>query len=85
MSGRRGAGNRRILVYVLLFLMSAINYGDRTALSIGAPAIAREFGLTPVQVGYLLSSFLWTYFLLNLPAGVISDRFGARRAAGFSV
>jgi ACS family glucarate transporter-like MFS transporter len=85
LSGRRGAGNRRILVYVLLFLMSAINYGDRTALSIGAPAIAREFGLTPVQVGYLLSSFLWTYFLLNLPAGVISDRFGARRAAGFSV
>ena len=78
-------GNRRILVYALLFLMSAINYGDRTALSIGAPAIAKEFGLSPVQVGYLLSSFLWTYFLLNLPAGLMSDRFGARRAAGFSV
>jgi MFS family permease len=78
-------GCRRVLIYALLFLMSAINYGDRTALSIGAPAIAREFGLTPVQVGYLLSSFLWTYFLLNLPAGLISDRFGARRAAGFSV
>jgi MFS family permease len=79
------AERRRVLIYVLLFLMSAINYGDRTALSIGAPAIAKEFGLTPVQVGYLLSSFLWTYFLLNLPAGVISDRFGARRAAGFAV
>jgi ACS family glucarate transporter-like MFS transporter len=78
-------GRRRILIYGLLFAMSALNYGDRAALSVGAPAIAREFALTPVQVGYLLSSFLWTYFLLNLPAGLISDRFGARRCAGFSV
>jgi ACS family glucarate transporter-like MFS transporter len=38
--------------------MSALNYGDRAALSIGAPGIAKEFSLTPVQTGYLLSAFL---------------------------
>ena len=80
-----GAPRRRVLVYALLFLMSAINYGDRAALSIGAPAIAREFALTPVEMGYLLSSFLWTYFVLNLPSGIIADRFGARRTAIASV
>lgn len=76
---------RRFVVYILLFFMSAINYGDRSALSIGGPAIAKEFGLSPIQLGYVLSSFLWTYFLLNLPAGLISDKFGARRSAGFAV
>jgi MFS family permease len=76
---------RRFLIYVLLFFMSAINYGDRSALSIGGPAIAKEFDLSPVQLGYVLSSFLWTYFLLNLPAGLISDKFGARRSAAFAV
>jgi MFS family permease len=76
---------RRFLIYVLLFFMSAINYGDRSALSIGGPAVAKEFDLSPIQLGYVLSSFLWTYFLLNLPAGLISDRFGARRSAAFSV
>jgi MFS family permease len=75
----------RFGIYLLLFLMSAINYGDRAALSIGAPTIAQEFHLSPVQVGYLLSSFLWAYFLFNLPAGILADRFGARRAAAFSV
>jgi MFS family permease len=79
------APRRRVLIYALLFLMSAINYGDRSALSIGAPAVAHEFGLSPVQVGYLLSSFLWTYFLFNLPAGIISDRLGARRSTAFAV
>ena len=76
---------RRFLIYVLLFFMSAINYGDRSALSIGGPAVAKEFDLSPIQLGYVLSSFLWTYFLLNLPAGLISDKFGARRSAAFSV
>ncbi len=85
MSAANGAPRRRVLIYGLLFLMSAINYGDRAALSIGAPAIAQEFALSPVQVGYLLSSFLWTYFLFNLPAGLISDRFGARRTTAFAV
>ncbi len=90
MSGQAVAGvatvpRRRTLIYLLLFLMSAINYGDRAALSIGGPAVAKEFGLTPVQLGYVLSSFLWTYFLFNLPAGIISDRFGTRRAAGLAV
>jgi MFS family permease len=76
---------RRFIIYFLLFFMSAINYGDRSALSIGGPAIAKEFDLSPIQLGYVLSSFLWTYFLLNLPAGLISDKFGARRSAAFAV
>jgi MFS family permease len=85
LTGSQAAPRRRFAIYILLFFMSAINYGDRAALSIGGPAIAKEFDLSPVQLGYVLSSFLWTYFLLNLPAGMISDKFGARRSAAFAV
>jgi ACS family glucarate transporter-like MFS transporter len=85
LTGSQATPRRRFIVYFLLFFMSAINYGDRAALSIGGPAIAKEFDLSPVQLGYVLSSFLWTYFLLNLPAGLISDKFGARRSAAFAV
>jgi ACS family glucarate transporter-like MFS transporter len=81
----KAAPRRRLLIYFLLFFMSAINYGDRSALSIGGPAVAKEFDLSPIQLGYLFSSFLWTYFLMNLPAGLISDKFGTRRSTAFAV
>ena len=32
MSAARAAPRRRLLIYILLFLMSALNYGDRAAL-----------------------------------------------------
>lgn len=82
-AGRVSRG--RFGIFLLLFLMSAINYGDRAALSIAGPTIAQEFDLSPLQLGYVLSSFLWAYFLFNLPAGLLADRFGARHAAAFSV
>ena len=36
---------RRIRVYVLMFLLAAINYIDRSALSVAAAPLAQEFGL----------------------------------------
>ena len=50
--------NRRWWIALLLFAMTAINYIDRVALSVGAKPIAAEFNLSPVELGYLFSSFL---------------------------
>lgn len=49
---------RRGWVCLFLFLLTTINYADRVALSVAARPISLEFGLTPVHMGYLLSSFL---------------------------
>jgi len=46
-----------------MFLLAAINYIDRSALSVAAAPLAQEFKLDPVQMGYLFSSFLWFYVL----------------------
>lgn len=77
--------NRRWWVAFLLFAMTAINYVDRVALSLAAKPISVEFGLTPVQLGALFSSFLWTYTLALIPVGFLVDRFGAKRVAGFGL
>jgi MFS family permease len=76
---------RRWLVYGLLFLLVAINYMDRSALSVAATPISQEFGLTPGQMGVLLSTFLWTYLLCLIPAGILTDRLGTRWTNAISI
>jgi ACS family glucarate transporter-like MFS transporter len=82
-----GMTMRRTWVCVFLFMLTFINYTDRVALSIAAKPISTEFGLSPVEMGYLLSSFLWTYVLCLLPVGLLVDRFGGKavNAAGIAV
>ena len=69
---------RRGWIYVLLLALVTINYMDRSALGVVAQAVRGEFKLSPVQMGYLFSSFLWTYALCVLPVGILLDRFSAR-------
>lgn len=69
---------RRGWVYVLTLSLVTINYMDRAALAVVAQAVRGEFGLSPVQMGYLFSSFLWSYVICLLPIGVMLDRFTAR-------
>jgi MFS family permease len=73
------------VMYGLVFLMLMVNYGDRAALSVAAPALSIEFSLSPSGVGWVLSSFLLTYSLAILPAAVLLDRYGARAVGALSV
>jgi len=72
---------RRFIIYGLLFVMTLINYFDRTVLSIAMPVLIQQFALTPVAVGYLLSAFIWSYAPCQLPAGLMLDRWGTRKTA----
>jgi MFS transporter, ACS family, D-galactonate transporter len=64
---------RRVLV--LLAISVFINYVDRGNLSIAAPLLKDELGLSPWQLGILLSSFFWTYDAFQIPSGWLIDRF----------
>jgi MFS family permease len=68
----------RNVLYLFIFFLTMINYADRVALSIGSKAIADEFHLSPIQMGYLLSSFTWTYVIFLIPWGTAVDRVGPR-------
>jgi ACS family glucarate transporter-like MFS transporter len=69
---------RRGWIYALMLALVTINYMDRSALGIVAQSVRGEFSLSPVEMGYLFSSFLWTYTLCILPIGILLDRFSAR-------
>jgi MFS family permease len=69
---------REWTIVALLLSGVTINYIDRGSLSVAAPAMTREFGLTPTQLGWLLSAFFWTYAFLQIGAGWLVDRFSAK-------
>ena len=68
----------RWLVVLTLFFAMLINYLDRSALSIAAPLLSKEFDLTPSQMGMVFSSFFIGYAVFNLIGGYIADKYGAR-------
>jgi len=69
---------RRWWIVSLLFLAGLINYFDRTIVSVAAPKIAADLGLDPARLGVLLSAFFWSYALMQIPIGWLSDRFNLR-------
>jgi ACS family D-galactonate transporter-like MFS transporter len=70
--------SRRWSIVGLLFTASLINYLDRAAISFALPLISRDFYLTPGTKGLLLSSFFWSYALMQVPIGWCADRFNLR-------
>lgn len=72
---------------VLLSVCALINYIDRGNLSVAAPLLKAEFGLSASRLGILLSAFFTTYTVMQFAAGWVADRFDVNRvlAAGFLV
>jgi len=68
--------NLRWLIGLLLGFGILINYFDRVNLSVAHPAFTHDFGLTDVEFGYLSSGFAWTYAILQIPVGIVLDRYG---------
>jgi MFS transporter, ACS family, D-galactonate transporter len=69
---------RRWSIVGLLFTASLINYLDRAAISFALPLISRDFHLTSQSKGLLLSSFFWSYALMQMPIGWCADRLNLR-------
>src|SRR5690242_18373382 len=61
-----------------------INYFDRISISVAGPQLERSFHLTPVDLGVLFSAFFWSYALLQIPVGLVVDRFGVTRVGRWS-
>jgi len=77
--------NFRWAIVSLLFFATAINYADRTVLSIAGPALAKSLDLNSVSMGYIFSAFGWSYVLAQLPGGWLLDRFGSRKIYAISI
>src|SRR6266699_1965243 len=68
----------RYAILALLFIGVVINYLDRANLALALPVIGVDLHLDAFQKGLILSAFGWSYVLMQIPGGIIIDRFGPR-------
>ncbi|WP_150705548.1 MFS transporter, partial [Pseudomonas fluorescens] len=71
--------NVRWRIFLIMLLLTAINYIDRASLSVALPLISSEFQIPPALEGLMLSAFFWSYALMQIPGGMLLDRFHTRR------
>jgi MFS transporter, ACS family, D-galactonate transporter len=71
-------------VAFLLGFGVVIAYFDRINLSVSQQALNASFGISLITFGYLASAFSWTYAAMQMPAGMLLDRYGIRRVGRVS-
>lgn len=72
-------GRVRYRVLGMAVCLAFITYLDRVCISITAPAIMRDLGLTTMQMSFVFSAFTAAYGLFEIPTGWWGDRVGTRR------
>lgn len=66
-------------IVFLLFIAGFINYLDRAALSVAAPAVAKDLQLSPANLGLIFSAFFFGYAVFNFIGGWAADRWGGKK------
>ncbi|HUR57349.1 MAG TPA: MFS transporter [Opitutaceae bacterium] len=62
----------------MAFLATVINYLDRQTLSVVAPKLREEFGMSNEAYGTVISAFMLAYTISNGVSGPLVDRLGTR-------
>ncbi len=75
-----GAPTRaRHIAVLFTIVLAIITYIDRVCISMAAPSIQKDLGLSPIQMGWAFSVFGWAYAFFEVPGGWMADRIGPRR------
>src|ERR1700676_2430223 len=62
-----------------------VEYLIRVAPSSMVPSLMSTFNASPSDIGSFAAFFLYAYVLMQIPVGILVDRFGARICLGISV
>ena len=77
--------NVRWRIAALLFTATVINYIDRQTLSVLAPEITAELGLSNIAYSNVVQAFLISYASMYIVWGLVIDRWGTRLALATSM
>ena len=75
---RNGNGSTRWWMISLVFWATVINYLDRQTLSVAAPVLREEFGMSNVDYSRVVFAFMLAYTVMNGVSGALIDRLGTR-------
>lgn len=71
------------LIYPILMWLIGVSFGvlqfvSQLSMAHMALPLMQHFDLNAVQIGYFSSSFFYTFLLMQLPAGLLFDKFGPK-------
>ena len=84
-AGEEGARLLRWAVIALIFAGTLVNYIDRQAISVLAPVVCRDLGLSNTQYGSIGGFFLFAYAFSMWLWGAVFDRVGNRRGYSLAI
>jgi MFS transporter, ACS family, hexuronate transporter len=82
-AGKLSFSRQQWFLAFLLFLMMVMNYLDRQALSVVAPVMRKDLGISVMGYANAVNSFLLAYSIMYAGSGMILDRIGYR--AGLAI
>lgn len=68
----------------LLAGTATVSYLCRVNISVAGALMMRDLGISPVEMGRVFSALILGYALFQVPAGMLADRWGARRLLLFA-
>src|SRR2546425_1984404 len=68
-----------VLVWLLFIFAWAANFVIRIGFSALLPSIIDELQLSYTRAGLLASAFFYAYVIMQIPSGLLGDRWGRRR------
>nr|MBQ5604390.1 MFS transporter [Bacteroidales bacterium] len=69
---------KRSWILVMLIFLGVVTFLDRINITVAGSAIMRDLNLTPDQWGWILSAFILSYGLMQIPMGAMGDKRGHR-------
>jgi MFS family permease len=71
--------------FILLFLITVIDYLDRMVVTALFPFMKTDLGLSDTQLGLLVSVIFWSVTIFALPTAYVLDRWSRKKGIGISV
>ncbi len=74
-------GNSHVRYRVLVFavLLAGLTYLDRVCISLTAPLMMKDLGLSQIQMSFVFSVFTLAFGIFDIPSGWWGDKVGTRR------
>jgi sugar phosphate permease len=76
---------KKWLVLLLLWLTFMVSYLDRVNVSTAGPLMMKELHMDAGSFGVILSAFTFGYGLMQIPGGMLADRFGSKATMMFGL
>ena len=76
--------NRGILSWGLVALFFFYDYLLKFSVSVLKPTLMDEFNITATDFGWVISMYMLVYTVMQIPSGILVDRWGARKIITFA-